>query len=202
MGLEGIKQKIPKRSYKGEKWKSNSLNKKKLVIDFEKKCAYCDDPDYYSGGYNSYHVDHFAPKKLFRQLEFTYENLVYSCPYCNQAKSDKWVGKTSEENIVDNRGFEDPCSEKYNFHLKRDENGKIISKTEIGEYMYRELKLYLKRHQLIYNLEKIRALIKKLETKVSKMKEERKSTSELEKTIGELSREFVKYYNIFIEDIN
>ena len=28
MGLEGIKQKIPKRSYKGEKWKSNSLNKK------------------------------------------------------------------------------------------------------------------------------------------------------------------------------
>lgn len=197
--MEGIKKKIPVRSYSGEKWRSNSFNKKRLVKDFEKKCAYCDDPDHYSGGYSSYHVEHFAPKKLFKHLEFTYENLLYSCPYCNQSKSSKWVGKFENENINGNKGFIDPCSQEYNNHLGRNDDGSVIYITEIGKYMYMELKLYLKRHQLIYNLEKIRIKIKELEEKNIKMKEEGKNTHELEMIIGELARSFLRYYNLFFD---
>lgn len=38
-----IKDKVPVRSYSGEKWKTNRTNKKYLALDFEHRCAYCDD---------------------------------------------------------------------------------------------------------------------------------------------------------------
>lgn len=58
-----VKQKIPHRSYTGVRWRTNKANKKQLIIDFEHKCAYCDDYDKYAGGSKVYHVEHFAPKE-------------------------------------------------------------------------------------------------------------------------------------------
>ena len=69
-----IKGKVPVRSYSGEKWKTNRTNKKYLALDFEHRCAYCDDWDKYNGGMRSYHVEHFAPKEKFPELKFTYDN--------------------------------------------------------------------------------------------------------------------------------
>ncbi len=195
-----IKDKKPVRSYTGEKWITNNSNKKRLVIDFEHKCAYCDDYDIYSGGYNSYHVEHFAPKEKFNKLQYTYDNLLYSCPYCNISKSNKWVGKTADENIVGDRGFIDPCTDEYYIHLQRDERGNIIYRTKIGEFMYNELSLYLKRHKIIHNLEKIRNRKKLLKEKINSKKKKNENVETLEELYKTLCVIFCEYYDLFFED--
>ncbi|MBK0075548.1 HNH endonuclease [Bacillus sp. S56] len=190
----------PVRSYSGEKWLTNSSNKKRLAVDFKNRCGYCGDFDVYSGGYNVYHVEHFAPKEKFKELEFTYDNLLYSCPYCNIAKSNKWVGKTATENIVGNRGFIDPCTEDYDLHLGRDEEGSIIYKTEIGEYIYIELKLYLKRHKILYNLEKIRMKRNLLKEEIENRKIKKQNSLDLENVYDELGALFSNYYDLIVEE--
>ena len=40
-----LKKEVPVRSYTGEKWRTNATNKKYLAIDFNHRCAYCDDLD-------------------------------------------------------------------------------------------------------------------------------------------------------------
>lgn len=198
--MEKIKEKKPVRSYTGEKWRTNSSNKKRLVKDFEHRCAYCDDYDKYSGGYNSYHVEHFAPKEKFKELEFTYDNLLYSCPYCNISKSNKWVGRTAKENIVGNKGFVDPCTDEYYNHLQRAKDGSIVYTTRIGEFMYNELSLYLKRHKILYNLEKIRGRKKLLKEKIAEKRINNEDVSELEELYKTLCVVFCEYYDIFFED--
>ena len=195
-----IKDKKPVRSYTGEKWKTNSSNKKRLAEDFEHRCAYCDDYDKYGGGYNSYHVEHFAPKEKFKQLQFTYDNLLYSCPYCNISKSNKWVGNTATENIVGDKGFIDPCTDEYYVHLKRGESGEIIYATKIGEFMYYELSLYLKRHKILYNLEKIRIRKKLLKEKIDLKKHNNENVDKLEALYRALCVVFCEYYDLFFEN--
>ena len=63
-----VKQKNPQRSYTGIMWRTNRENKKRLINDFEHRCAYCDDLDKYGGGSKVYHVEHFAPKEKFPEL--------------------------------------------------------------------------------------------------------------------------------------
>jgi uncharacterized protein (TIGR02646 family) len=198
--LEPIKAKKPVRSYTGEMWITNSSNKMRLVNDFENKCAYCDDYDKYGGGYNAYHVEHFAPKEKFKNLQFTYENLLYSCPYCNISKSDKWVGSTASENIVGEEGFIDPCTDEYYVHLKRDEQGNIVYTTLIGKYIYDELKLYLKRHQILFNLEKLRIKKKLLKAKIAEKKLKNEDVVDLEQIYQQLCVVFCEYYDLFFEN--
>lgn len=198
--MEALKIKIPIRSYTGEKWVTNPSNKMRLAIDFDSKCAYCDDHHHYAGGYKSYHVEHFAPKERFGHLRYTYDNLLYSCPYCNISKSDKWVGKDENENVVGDRGFIDPCTEDYNKHLGRDKDGTIIYKTEIGKYMYCELKLYLKRHQLIFKLEKIRQQKNKLKNKIILLEKEGKDNKVIVEAYKDLCVIFCEYYDLFFEE--
>ncbi|CAC9538139.1 hypothetical protein [uncultured Gammaproteobacteria bacterium] len=114
-----------------------------LADDFNHRCGYCDDPDIHYGQTISYHIDHFKPKSKFPDLETNYSNLVYSCPYCNGAKSDKWQE-------VD--GFIDPCDNEYDKHLERTDKGKITCVTQRGQYIVENLRLYLKRHELIWSL--------------------------------------------------
>ena len=121
-----IKRTIPKRSYSGEVWKTNKTNKKYLAIDFDNRCAYCDDLDKIYGGKRTYAVEHFAPKEKFPELEYVYDNLLYACSYCNGSKSDDWPSDDSKKNIVGDCGYIDPCSDEYYKHLDRDEeSGKI-----------------------------------------------------------------------------
>lgn len=195
-----IHQIKPKRTYTGEQWRTNNSNKKRLAKDFNNRCGYCDDADFYSGGYNVYHVEHFAPKEKFGNLQYTYENLLYSCPYCNISKSNKWVGATSDENILEAEGFVDPCDEEYDNHLKRTANGKIIFITPVGSYMYRELKLYLKRHEIIHNLEKIRLRKKKIKEKIEIKKSAGIDCSNLEYIYRELCVHFSEYYDLMFEE--
>ncbi len=129
-----------------------------LKNDFNQRCGYCDDPDTHYGQEIAYHIDHFKPKSKFSSLKADYHNLVYSCPYCNNAKSNEWK---------DVDGFIDPCKDEYDTHLERDNKGKIIFKTPRGEYVVINLKLYLRRHSLIWTLgvlEKQKQQLKEIQT--------------------------------------
>ena len=117
-----LKKETPVRSHSGNFRGTNTSNKKYLSIDFKHRCAYCDDLDAISGGYKTFHVEHFASKEKFPTLEFTYENLLYACPFCNCSKND---------------------------------DGTIVHKTSLGEYMFNHLNLGLLRHSLIYNVDKL-----------------------------------------------
>jgi HNH endonuclease. len=196
--MNRIRSRIPSHSYVGEKWKTNLSNKRRLVEDFRHRCAYCDDYDGFSGGSKTYHVDHFAPKSKFKELEFVYENLMYSCPYCNTAKKDKWVGYDSKISVINDEGFINPCSIEYDRHFFRDDRGNIKPLTNLGSYMYRELKLYLSRHRIIYNLDKINSQIQQLKIK----KENGENTKKIDKIYNELFKAFNEYYNEFLENIN
>lgn len=196
-----IKQKIPCRSYSGNIWKTNKANKERLILDFEHKCAYCDDLDKYTGGSRMYHVEHFAPKDKFPELEYTYDNLLYACPYCNISKSDKWPSDSSTISIVGNKGFIDPCTNEYNKHLKRHNNGEIYFTTPIGEYMFYELKLYLQRHQLIYNLGRIHNKLKELKKEIDRREKIHRPVEDLKILYKELCVVFYEYFEAFTEGL-
>lgn len=195
-----IKKNLPVRSYHGERWRTMSINKEHLMIDFSHKCAYCDDHDQYYGGSNNYHVDHFAPKATFDHLKFNYDNLLYTCPFCNRAKSDKWVGRDEHQNIVGNCGFIDPCFPEYNKHLERNDNGEIIAKTDIGDYMYKELKLYLDRHRICFIIEEIAEKRNQLKVKRDQLLSSGKDASEIIAAINQISYVLCDYYDILHEE--
>ncbi|MBN2816529.1 MAG: HNH endonuclease [Campylobacterales bacterium] len=113
--------------------------------DFHHSCGYCGDSDEF---YGHYHIDHFKPQgdARFVHLKTEYSNLVYSCPFCNLSKSDTWL---------DQDEFIDPCCATYDSHLKRNDKGKIEPITKNGKNMYKHMKLYLLRHELIWVIEKI-----------------------------------------------
>lgn len=189
-----VKQERPTHKYAGEKWITNSTNKKHLAIDFKGRCAYCDDLDFYYGGQRSFHVEHFAPKEKFPALKFIYENLLYSCPYCNSAKSDTWPSDDPTVNVVGNIGFISPCSAEYDEHLERDVNGKITARTELGKYMITNLKLFLYRHELFFKIEQVEEKKKLLEKKIEREKREGKDVTIKQSALDTLKDDFFKYY--------
>lgn len=159
--------------------------------DFGKKCGYCDDLDFYMGGKSGYHIDHFKPKKHYPDLETEYSNLVYSCPFCNIAKSDKWRDK---------EGFIDPCLADYDEHLYRDDQGKICHSSPRGEYIYRNLKLSLRRHQVIWLVEKLERQKIEVKSQIELLKDD-DSLLEMKvlKQFYEIQKAIDQYLNFFRE---
>ena len=53
------------------------------------KCMYCESK---ISQIDFAHIEHFKPKSpdKYPELEFTWDNLGYACPKCNNAKSDKF----------------------------------------------------------------------------------------------------------------
>ena len=158
-----IRSKLPSKSFTGIVYKTYQTNKKYLAQDFDNRCAYCNDPDKYSGGQRSFHIDHFAPRSLFPSLEFDYNNLMYSCPYCNSAKSNKWPSDSEKVSVVGNVGFLSPCENEYYKHIKRSKNGNLFYTDLLGKYIYENLALGLQRHKYIYFADNISQRIDKLE---------------------------------------
>lgn len=172
--------------------------KKPLRKDFNNRCGYCDIEDKWLGGKRIYHVDHFAPKK-FSYLINDYSNLVYACPYCNIAKSDDWVSDNPKENICNDIGYVDPCSEEYDKLFYRDNEGNIIySDIGVGKYMYTKLKLYAKRHSVIWNLQRLERLKKELQEQAPNFAK----NEELKNKYIYISLKFDKYFEYLGDLIN
>lgn len=189
-----IKKEKPVKTYTGVKWKSKGPNKKQLSIDFSHRCCYCDDLDQYHGGYRNFHIEHFAPKSIFPQLMWNYDNLLYCCPICNEAKSNKWVGRTSTENVIGEQGFLNPCDDEYYNHLARRKNGKIIYLSNLGKYIYDEIGLYLPCHEKNYKLERLYEIRKKIEFKLSEEDITLEQRQILNQLLSTVSIDFMSYY--------
>lgn len=189
-----LKKIKPVRSYHGVAYRTKTTNKKHLAEDFSHRCAYCDDLDALSSSYRSYQVEHFAPFSKFPDLEFNYDNLLYACPWCNRAKWDIWPSDKPDMSVVGNEGFIDPCDDEYQTHLGRSRDGKIVWKTPLGHYMHRALKLFLRRHEIIYNVERLEDARDRLQSNIDQEKAKGKEVPQKEDLLAVLDREFFDYF--------
>jgi len=133
-------------------------HKDDLKLDFNSRCGYCDDHDNWRNSF--YEIDHFIPKKYLSDKELTdYKNLVYSCRYCNNSKRHKWPTEEKEKSHDGEIGFEKPWTTDYSDLFKRDDRGRIISDSPLGNWMIKNLNLGLKRHSIIWQLDKLKDVI-------------------------------------------
>lgn len=135
-----VRDKLPKRrtnpskSPAGNNW---SEHKPDLREDFNSHCGYCGCYDGFSHTY--FEVDHFVPKSIFTKTgrinTCQYDNLVYSCKFCNNKKLNKWPSNDEVIPNINNKGFVDPTLEEYDIHIYRTDKGSIRWYTELGRWM-------------------------------------------------------------------
>lgn len=58
-----------------------------LRVDFRCSCGYCFITEAEAGGIG-FEIDHYVPLAKDRSLANNYDNLIYSCSYCNRRKSN------------------------------------------------------------------------------------------------------------------
>lgn len=73
---------IDTKSY-NSRYKTHDI-KDKLNNLYHHKCAYCEDHA------EQTHVDHYRPKKDYYWLAYSWDNLICSCPTCNQFKTNEF----------------------------------------------------------------------------------------------------------------
>jgi hypothetical protein len=107
-----------------------------LYVDFDKKCAYCLDPDELRHP-NQTHIDHFDCK-LPEKKRHRYRNLMLACSACNLSKLDKPV-----VNHYNPRQRLLNCTEEneFNGHIFEDENGQWNGISDEGIYHLESLNL-------------------------------------------------------------
>jgi len=106
------------------------LNKEALRKSTSGKCMYCES----KMEHNSFSlVEHIKPKSKFPELEFVWDNLGFSCEWCNTNKSDKY-----DEAIPFINPYNENPEEHLVFleHIMYPKNGSAR-----GEYTKKELKL-------------------------------------------------------------
>lgn len=192
---EEIKEKKPVRRFNDEVKRDMRENKEFLRVDFYKKCCYCDDSDVNYGGINGFHVEHFAPKSKFPELCFNYSNLLYVCPLCNRAKWNKWPSDKSTINVVNEKGFLDPCYDEYYEHLKRLKNGSIVYKSNLGKYIFFETKLYLQKHAIHYKIFKLEQIKDRINYLIS-IESDLEKINKLRELKEIVTDDFFRYYNV------
>jgi hypothetical protein len=173
-----------------------------LRSDFRKRCGYCDDIDSLCGGARGFHIDHFRPQVPFSHLKNEYRNLVYACPYCNGAKSNDWPSGIEDVAVLDDgSGYLDPCDVDFDSHFERNDYGRIHPKTAVGKYMYKKLKLGLRRHQLAWAYEQLGNSLKELNSEIENLQPEGDDYIEALKHHQRLTSEYLKYKHLFEETI-
>jgi len=166
-------------------------HKDDLKIDFKSRCGYCDAHDAWRHTY--YEIDHFVPKFVFvkgkKIKETDYSNLVYACRYCNNAKRSIWP--TNDENLHNDgaSGYIEPWLEDYEKQFHRDKDGRILGVTDLGKWMYRVFKFSRREPQieLVWKLEKLFLLLKKLRKEQDKFDKKSNEYSEIQSKLGQFA---------------
>lgn len=188
--MNSFRDHFPKRTFLKE-YKNYRDYKQPLANDFSNRCGYTNCPDLWFGGMDNFHIDHFIPWKKYPNtpnLKIDYSNLVYSCSYVNISKSN------------DEGQYLDPCNEDYNKHFSRDFYGKIVPNKDSAKaiYMYKKLKLYLRRYQVIWMLDNLESKLQELLKIKNSAKLAIDQTNELNTMIIELVEEYFKYRKYLI----
>jgi len=155
---------------------------------------------WWAGGFQ---IDHFAPQnpkindavKLakFSDLETEYQNLVYSCPQINRAKSNDWATDDPEVPTTEAMGYYDPCQD-FNEYFERTDSGGIIPKADpIAEYMWRKLKLYLRRYEFFWRLDQLHDRLIELHRLHDLPGLPDESKQEIVNAVFDLDKEFTSY---------
>jgi len=56
--------------------------------EFLFRCIFCLRREMWEIGDSEFHLDHFVPVSIAPQLELEYDNLVYSCGFCNECRPE------------------------------------------------------------------------------------------------------------------
>ncbi len=183
---------LPKHRENRKECQEYSSYLKTLTVDFNKRCGYCNDLNSYK--IRSFAIDHFVPRN---PSDFNhpihpnyYYNLVYSCNYCNGAKSNKFPTRNHQQHNDGKIGFVMPTDSKYDDLFCRDSEGTILSKNNnpLANYIIKELNLGNPIHSLMWRLEKLVRL-----TDIVAQKVKATNNHELIELQNEL---FAEYYTI------
>lgn len=203
--MKTFRSQHPQRTYSGRKKTNYRDYHATLAEDFNHRCAYTDCRDYWWG--DGFNIDHFAPREpgiedvakraKFMALENDYANLVYACPQVNRAKSNDWPSDDPMVPIVGEQGYLDPCMD-FNEYFERTDTGGIIPKDDpIARYMWRKLKLYLKRYELYWRLDQLHD--QKLELhrlrRLPQLSDAHRQ--EIERTVTDLDEAYTSYIEYF-----
>ena len=153
--MDDFRYRTPARRLKPSIQVNYSNYKPELREDFNERCGYCGDHDFFRNTF--YEIDHFVPKKkLIKIKENTYSNLVYSCRSCNNSKREKWP--TDSETIHNDGkvGFIDPCCPDFPKQFRRGKDGSIIPESQIGLWIYKALNFANPVHRITWTMERLR----------------------------------------------
>lgn len=169
-----------------------------LLEDFSHRCCYCNIHEQ-TLELVPFQIDHFIPKKRFEgkrdELLTQYNNLMLSCPKCNRAKSDQYVGDLMSPTI-ENQLFYNPDKTNYNDIFYRNELGGISSDDEKGKDMIKRLKLYRPLHNYAWLLEKLDHILTNLDSQIALSDGEKKE--KLEEMQGRLAVKYRKMRKHFV----
>lgn len=173
-----------------------------LKQDFCGRCAYCNLSD--ESITTPFEIDHFVPQAAFKdvrpELLTDYNNLIYSCKKCNNAKRGQFSGDLSVAHPT-NELFYDPVLVDYNKIFYRNELGAIASDDAKGKQMIKILKLYRPIHILGWLCEKINTTADKLQRAIECENDPSKK-EKMEKALTNIESQHRKYYRIFIASYN
>jgi 5-methylcytosine-specific restriction endonuclease McrA len=133
--------------------------RKTLREDFLERCGYCNDHEFNS--IRDFVIDHFIPQNpdgwTHTISSNVYSNLVYACPYCNAAKSNKWPTKNAAKSHNGKFGFIHPADPNYDALFKRSNAGNILPMkgNPLGIWIKEELKLWHPVHSLNWKFEQL-----------------------------------------------
>lgn len=99
--------------------------------------------------------------------------------------------------VVGKEGFIDPCSEEYDQHLERLADGSIAGMSPLGKYMHKTLQLYLKRHAIVHNMDKLKRKRKELEDNIAADKKLGKDCSKKEAALQLVTKDFFEYFDMW-----
>lgn len=186
-----------------KKFASYGSYKKYLKEDFHSRCAYCNLLD--SQITTPYEVDHFIPKDEFKdawpELDTTYENLVYACKKCNNAKSNQYKGDISKR-IIENALFYDPEKTDYNKIFYRDDVGSICSDDAKGRGMINRIKLYRPIHNVAWICEIIRQTLVKLNIQIETVEKDSEKEKLLLEAKNKLNEYYINCHEVFLVNYN
>jgi hypothetical protein len=193
---------IPTKTPSEGKW---TEHKPDLREDFHSHCGYCGSYDGYR--HTWYEVDHFIPKSLLegKISNVEYSNLVYSCKFCNNKKLAKWPTKDINIPNANDKGFVDPCDEKYDTHLYRTDDGSIMWKTHLGKWMWETAFKFDERNyalKLLWEVNNIRKLVLAYAEEMAKMDEESEEYEIINNIAGPLSIKYVVIHNDLMNHYN
>lgn len=140
-----------------------------IRADFNYKCVYCHRHESAFNSYREFEIDHIKPKGIarFSHLENEYSNLVYSCPHCNNIKTDSWP---SDDPIKDGMGWLDPCAYDFDEHYQIVYDGNklnISSSSLLGEWLIHNLGF--NQNARVRNIEKWYSTVHKTKALVLKL---------------------------------